>query len=85
MYAELITQVCLSTGLSPNAAARVVGDVLAFFDETVEQFVRRRHIQLQRRGHTNDQIFEQIAGELQIRRVASHPMSQRQLRRIVYG
>lgn len=82
---ELLVEVCRSTGLPPNIAARVLDDVLAYFHETAPEYVRRRHRELQRRGHGNDRIFEQLSAELPALRFAAEPLSQRQLRRIVYG
>jgi len=84
-HADLLRQLGRTTGLPAGVVARVVDDVLAYFDETVEDFVRRRHKQLQRRGYTNDRIFEQIAAELPERRFAPGALSLRQLRRLVYG
>jgi hypothetical protein len=84
-HEELVRQIGRTTGLPANVAARVVDDVLAYFDETVEEFVRRRHQELQRRGYTNDRIFTEIAAELPGRRVAPGALSLRQLRRLVYG
>ncbi len=63
----------------------MVAEVVAYFSESVEEFVRRRHGELRARGLTNDQIFPGIAGELTARRVAAPELSLRQLRRIVYG
>lgn len=63
----------------------MVQDVLAYFDETTEEFVRRRHRELQARGLVNAEIFEQIKAELKYRTVAPPDLSLRQLRRIVYG
>jgi hypothetical protein len=63
----------------------VVADVLGYFGEPAEAFVRRRHHELQLRGLTNDRAFELIAAELPLRRVAAPRFSLRQLRRIVYG
>ena len=74
-----------STGLSPHIAGRLLADVLAYFGETAEQFVRRRHTELHGRGLGNAEIWPMIAGELTQRRVAAASLSQRQLRRIVYG
>ena len=82
---DLVSRVSASTGLSPGEAARVVADVVAYFAEPVEEFVRRRHQHLQAYGMKNPQIFGQIAAELDRRVVAAPPLSERQLRRIVYG
>jgi hypothetical protein len=82
---ELVRHVVVSTGLGPETAARVIADVLAYFGETTEQFVRRRHAELHRRGHGNAVIWPALAAELAERRVAAPTLSERQLRRIVYG
>ena len=84
-HQALVLQIARTTGLPPGVAARVVADVLAYFDETLPEFVRRRHRELQRRGLTNDQIFSRVAAELSARRVAPTDLSHRQLRRLVYG
>jgi hypothetical protein len=74
------------TGLLDYAeAARVVEDVLGYFSEAPDEFVRRRHRELKAGGLTNDQAFRQIAAELPHRRYAPPELSLRQLRRIVYG
>lgn len=82
---ELLDHLTRSTPLSRGEASRVVMDVLAFFDETTEDWVRRRHRELQARGLTNPDIFERITQELPRRAVAPPQLSLRQLRRIVYG
>jgi hypothetical protein len=81
----LVARIATSTGLSPTEAARVVEDVLAFHAEPVEDYVRRRHAHLKTYGARNAEIFERIAEELADRVVAAPPLSERQLRRIVYG
>lgn len=82
---ELVSRVSASTGLSPQESARVVADVVAYYCETTEAFVRRRHQHLQARGRKNAEIFSQLSSELARRVVAAPPLSERQLRRIVYG
>jgi hypothetical protein len=82
---ELVSRVAQSTGLSPSEAARVIADVVAYFAEPAEDFVRRRHARLQAFGMHNAQIFGQIRAELGRRVVAPPDLSERQLRRIVYG
>ena len=74
-----------STDLPEPTAIRVIADVTTYFDETVEQFVRRRHAELRRRQHKNDEIWPVIAAELGQRRFAAPGLSDRQLRRIIYG
>jgi hypothetical protein len=83
--AEIVERIASSTGLSPAEAARVIEDVLAFHAETVEEFVRRRHAHLKTYGARNPEIFARIAEELADRVVAAPPLTERQLRRIVYG
>ncbi|MGP4000972.1 hypothetical protein [Streptomyces sp. 8N706] len=82
---DLVDHLVRSTPLQRGEAARVVLDVLAYFDETIEAFVRRRHRELQARGLSNADIFERITEELPYRAVAPPELSLRQLRRIVYG
>lgn len=82
---DLVSRVAESTGLSPGEAARVVADVVAYFAEPTEEFVRRRHERLQAYGMRNPEIFAQIRAELSRRVVAPPELSERQLRRIIYG
>ncbi|MDK1473698.1 hypothetical protein QNO07_09725 [Streptomyces sp. 549] len=82
---DLVDHLVRTTALQRGEAARVVLDVLAYFDETTEEFVRRRHRELQSGGLTNPAIFERITAELPHRAVAPPQLSLRQLRRIVYG
>ncbi len=83
--ADLIDHVAATTGLTPGEARRVVEDVVAWYAEPVDAYVRRRHRDLQTHGVRNPQAFERIAAELAQRVTAPPPLSQRQLRRIVYG
>ena len=82
---DLARYLAASTGLPQPTAVRVIADVTAYFGETVEEFVRRRHGELQRRQHKNQEIWPVIATELGQRRFAAPGLSERQLRRIVYG
>ena len=82
---ELTERIVASTGLSPAEAARVIEDVLAFHAESVDDYVRRRHAHLKTYGAKNDEIFARIAAELADRLVAAPALTERQLRRLVYG
>ncbi|MGZ6678073.1 MAG: hypothetical protein ACXVEK_07855 [Nocardioides sp.] len=81
----LVDHLVATTGLSAAEAARVVEDVVAFHAEPVEAYVRRRHAHLKTYGAKNPEIFARIAEELASRVVAAPELSERQLRRLVYG
>jgi hypothetical protein len=80
----LVDHLVEGTGLTPAEARRVAEDVVAYYAEPVEDFVRRRHAELRTYGAKNDDIFARIAGELGDRVVAAPPLTERQLRRIIY-
>lgn len=82
---ELVAHVVMSAGLSASEAARVIEDVVAFYSESAEAFVRRRHSELKTYGAKNPEIFARIGTELAGRVVAPAQFSERQLRRIIYG
>ena len=83
---ELVEQVSRTTGLSAADASRVVADVMAYLaGGTAEDYVRRRHRELQLHGVRNDDIFARVGAELRARPVRTPELSARQLRRIVYG
>ena len=81
----LVAHVVATTSLTPGEAARVVEDVIAFHAQPVEDYVRARHASLRTYGAKNPEIFARIAEELSHRVVAAPDLSERQLRRIVYG
>jgi hypothetical protein len=83
---DLIRYVAASTGLPEATASRVVADVAAYFGETVEEFVTRRHAELQDKSNKrNDDIWPQLTAELKSRRFRAEKLTDRQLRRIIYG
>jgi hypothetical protein len=82
---ELVDRVAGSTGLTRAEATRVIEDVLAWYREPLQDFVRRRHAHHHLYGRRNQQVFALIAEELADRLVAPPELSQRQLRRMIYG
>jgi hypothetical protein len=58
---------------------------MAYFTQTVEEYVIGRHADLKNRNRKNDDIWPLIAAELEARRFRADELSERQLRRIVYG
>lgn len=82
---ELVDYLARSSRLTPQEAARLVNEVLAFMSEMPEDFVRRRHLALQAQGLSNRAIYLQISEELAGRRFRAPLYSERQIRRIIYG
>jgi len=82
---DLARYLAASTGLPQSTAMRVIADITTYFSETAEEFVRRRHAELHRGQRKNDEIWPVIAAELSQRRFAAPGLSERQLRRLVYG
>ncbi len=74
-----------SSGLTSAEALRLVEDVLSFHDEPVEDWVRRRHAELKTYGAKNAEIFARLQEEVRGHVVAAPALSERQLRRMVYG
>lgn len=82
---QLIAHVARSTDLPRAQAARLIEDILGFYNESAEAFVTRRHQELMAQGLKNPAIFEAIALELTQRRFRAPDLSARQLRRLIYG
>ncbi|MBO0608155.1 hypothetical protein [Myceligenerans salitolerans] len=82
---DLVRHLVATTGLTPAEARRVIGDVVAYYAEPVEDVVRRRHAELKTYGAKNPEIFARLAAELSRRPVAAPELSERQLRRMIYG
>ena len=82
---DLVDYLARTTRLERGEAERLVDEVLSFLGEQPEPFVRRRHLELQRQGLSNEAIFARLEQELRRRRFAAPAYTRRQLRRIVYG
>lgn len=82
---DLIAYLVRSTRLSAGEAGRLIDEVLAYLSEQPEDYIRRRHAELQREGRSNPEIFAQLAREVAARRFRAPAYSERQIRRIVYG
>jgi hypothetical protein len=85
VHDELALRLARTLGIGPREADRVIGDVLAYFHEPLEELVKRRHAECRRRGLSNAQIYPLLVSELRARVVAAPPVSERQVRRIIYG
>jgi hypothetical protein len=84
-FTDLFEHLERMTRLSRLEAERVVAEVLEYFSEPLEVFVSRRHAELQGEELKNPDIFARIAAEVRQRRFAAPDLSERQIRRMIYG
>lgn len=82
---ELLEHLCRQNDLTPAQAARLVEEVLAFYSESTTEFIQRRHHELQKAGLANAVIYRLIGEELETRRFRTEALSERQIRRAIYG
>jgi hypothetical protein len=82
---ELFAHLGRISRLGSSEVEKIVAETLDYFAESVEQFVARRHAELQAAELKNDVIFARIQAELRARRFAAPVLSERQIRRLVYG
>lgn len=82
---DLAGHLARTTLLSEATAARVVEEVIAYFNEPADAFIRRRHRELHAASLANAEAFRRIAIELAGRPVAAPQFSERQIRRVIYG
>ena len=73
------------TSLPASSTENIVAEILAYYRETPEAFVRRRHRELHEQGHSNISIYAALKREVHLRLFATEPHSERQIRRIIYG
>ena len=83
---QLINHLCQSSNLSVSQAQRIIDEVISYFSETPENYVRRRHREIkQDTGLANAQIFACIEAEMPQLVFAAPVLTLRQIRRIIYG
>ncbi len=82
---HLVDHLVRQSGLSEDVTLRLIEEVIAFYNETPHDFIRRRHIELQKSGLSNERIYTMIAKELTNHRFCCEPMTTRQIRRAIYG
>lgn len=82
---QLIEHLVRQSGMSNAEAQRLVNEIVAFYSETPQAYIRRRHFELQKSGLANERIYTIIAEELAQHRFVAEPLTTRQIRRAIYG
>jgi hypothetical protein len=82
---DLVGYLARTSNLTTAQITRLVDEVLAFLEESAEEFICRRHRELRHEGHPNAKIFSRICEEVMSRRFRAPAYTERQIRRIIYG
>ncbi|MBX2869502.1 MAG: hypothetical protein KTR18_12545 [Acidiferrobacterales bacterium] len=82
---ELIHHLCSHYGLTASIASNLITEVLAYHSQTHEEFIHQRHRELQETGVTNKNAFQLIQQDIRERRFPAPELTERQIRRILYG
>ncbi len=74
------------TGLDEARCRRLVEEVLHEYRETLPEFVQRRHGELKAAtGLGNEALYGRIREEARARPFTVAPLTERQIRRMIYG
>jgi hypothetical protein len=71
--------------VSERDFVRLYEEFLEHFGVNLEDFIRHRHFQLKNEGKRNEAIYRIVIGEAERRRFPASGLTERQVRRIVYG
>lgn len=74
-----------SYNLSHEQTERLLDEFIACFGETLREYVRRRHGELKAEGCRNESIYPRLLDEIARRRFSAGELTERQIRRIIYG
>ena len=82
---DLILHLRALTGLEAQVIEKILNELKFWFAEDLKSWILRRHGELQRQGLRNREIYERIAEEGARILVRPPRLSERQIRRMIYG
>ncbi len=83
--ADWVSALARNYSLSEVVLQRLIEEFLAATDLTAEQYVAERHLTLRQAGMSNTEIYQALQVEVEKGRFRTRPLSQRQVRRWIYG
>jgi hypothetical protein len=83
--AEFKRHILDTYNISEGDFGRLIEEFLEHFDSTLNDYVRSRHSELQKEGGRNTAIYRVLMREIEDRRFAAGPLTERKIRRIIYG
>lgn len=82
---DLIRHLQGITGLQQALLEKILDEIRAWHDEELGAWVQRRHQELRQQGLRNREIYPRLRGEARRALVRPPDLSERQIRRLVYG
>ena len=80
-----VRHVAQTYSLDEALVRRLGEEFLALTEPTVREYVVRSHLRYQAKGMRNDEIFRRLREEVACRRFRAETLSERQIRRLIYG
>lgn len=74
-----------SYSLGKKELYSLLDDLSGAFDSSVESYIQKRHLALQKEGKKNAFIYDAIQKELKTHRFIGPDLTVRQIRRVIYG
>lgn len=85
LSAKQKTYLCENHGLSIDALERLLDDIWSFTALSQEAYALKRHGELKALGERNQSIYARLISELESGRFQTKELSERQVRRMIYG
>ena len=85
MEANFREHILTSYDLSPKDFDRLMEEINGYYGMTLEEYIQHRHFQLHREGMKNPEIYSLLKEEIRDIRFSVHDISERRIRRIIYG
>ena len=82
---ELLLHLQAVSGQSKGVLSKVLAEIYAWHTRDHRTWIRERHRELQRQGLRNREIYPRLQAEARQVLVRPDPLTERQIRRIIYG
>ncbi|MCK4303125.1 MAG: hypothetical protein KAY24_02705 [Candidatus Eisenbacteria sp.] len=82
---ELLQHLQTVTGQGEPLLAKILEEIQSWYTRDLSTWIRDRHRELQRHGFRNREIYPRLRDESQRILVHPGPLTERQIRRIIYG
>ena len=78
-------RISIIVNIDDKNIGKLYEELLNIFSESEEDFIQKRHKELKTLGLKNQEIFPEIIKEMKNRLFKGRELSERQIKRIIYG